>query len=81
VGRYRDLTGEASLAEQVFGRSIAIFEAEGSRLELGRAYVWRAEFYARLGRDGPARADFETATKIFEECGATMDLKRGTGDS
>ena len=74
VGRYRDLTGEFDLAEQAFERSIRIYEAEGSRLELGRAYAWRAELYSHYDRDGLAQADFETAKRIFDECGATLDL-------
>ena len=76
VGRYRDLTREFDLAEQAFDRSIQIFGGEGSRLELGRAYAWRAELYTHFGRDELARLDFEKAKQIFEECGAKLDLGR-----
>jgi tetratricopeptide (TPR) repeat protein len=76
LGRYRQLAGEFELAEQAYNHSLQIFEAEGSRLELGRAYAWRAELYTHIGRNELAQADRETARRLFEQCGAKLDLKR-----
>ena len=65
----------AVLAAHHFGRSVSIYEILGDRYRSARAYFELGGAYA-LSQPERAAEPLATAAHIFEELGATLDLKR-----
>jgi hypothetical protein len=63
----QDRGGEA---RQAFDEAIAIFDAQGTRLELARALVRRGLLRQAQGEADATRADRSRALALFEACGA-----------
>lgn len=61
-----------------FNDAASILEANGSRLELGRAIFHRGLMYQARGDADLAQADLTQARAIFESTGARRDLERAT---
>lgn len=58
-------------AQGAFELAISVLEELGSRLELARAYYYRAKMWRAKGdADGRAAEDERQATSLFRECGA-----------
>ncbi|MFN8472861.1 MAG: AAA family ATPase [Anaerolineae bacterium] len=75
-GQIRAAQGLPDEAEASFAAAIEMLEANGARLELGRAFYHRARLRHDLGRDDDARADVTRARDLFDQCGAPRDLRR-----
>ena len=72
------LTAEGDLdgAEESSLQAIALTEANGWPLQLGRALLALGTVQRRGGRKGEARATLERAVAVFEEMGAKIWLER-----
>ena len=66
---------EAALAAQHFGRSVSIFDLLGDRYRSARAHYELGRAYS-ITQPENAPEHFATATKIFRELGARLDLAR-----
>ena len=63
-------------AARAFDDAVAMLEANGSRLELGRALLHRGLMHRAHGGEGNARMDLTRARAIFEVAGARRDRER-----
>jgi class 3 adenylate cyclase/tetratricopeptide (TPR) repeat protein len=76
MGRLAMSGGSLSEARQHFDRSIAIFRADGSQLEVGRATYWSAWLSLKLNQVAKAHDELRAAQQIFKQLGAAADLQR-----
>ena len=74
IGRYWLLKQEFEPAEAALGRSLELFERSGSRVELGRAYAWRAILHAQAGNQRGAAADLQQARQILSNLQVVPDM-------
>ena len=75
MGRIAQARGDLKLARQHLEHSAAIFQASGSQIEAGRTAYWSSLLSLALQQPEKARKELATAQQVFEQLGATLDLR------
>jgi adenylate cyclase len=76
MGRIALEQGKLDEAYRHLERSATIFDKSSSWLEIGRAIYWNALLSSKLGQLEKAREGLTAAGQIFQQLGATTDLRR-----
>ncbi|MBU0705383.1 MAG: tetratricopeptide repeat protein [Chloroflexi bacterium] len=78
MGRIAQAQGNLVSAQHHLERSAAIFQASGSQIETGRTAYWSGLLALALQKPEKARKELAVARQIFEQLGATLDLRHVT---